>query len=307
MRMLLSVVVLTTLLSGLSCSSREEAPQVPAEPAAPPPKTTFAVEHENNVAYAQVNGRDLLLHITRPSPLPDKSMPVVMWLHGGGWWMGPARPNANNILAEQGFFTVSLDYRLTGEAKFPAQIHDVKAAIRWLRANAETLRVNPDRIGVWGHSAGGQLAVLAGTSGDDPEVEGTIGPAGHSSRVQAVVNLAGVIDFYHPTEKAWQEEERVRLFGGPQKEHMDLVRLAHPTTFLDKNDPPVLTIHGTADPNVPLHHSTFLHKELTKVGVASTLERLPGKDHWLIQYPAGTVLPEVEASVLSFFKQHLMQ
>ncbi|HYF80472.1 MAG TPA: alpha/beta hydrolase [Symbiobacteriaceae bacterium] len=272
-----------------------------------PPRGPHKTAIEEGVAFGSFNGFPLLMHIERPDPLPEKPMPVVIWLHGGGWYMGNASPTPNRFLAEHGFFTASVEYRSSYESKFPAQIHDVKAAVRWLRTNAEKLHIDPERIGVWGHSAGGHLAVLLGTSGDVAELEGDLGPTGLSSRVQAVVNLAGVIDMEHPRTEQWQEKERLLLFGGPQEEHADLVRLASPVIFLDADDPPVLTIHGTKDPNVPLHHSSYLHEKLKGAGVESEIRLLEGKDHWLVQYPAMPVEPEVKALTLAFFQKHLAQ
>src|SRR5687768_12543691 len=124
----------------------------------------------------------------------DKPLPLVVWIHGGGWRQGDkARCLALPLLAH-GYAVASINYRLSGEAQFPAQIHDCKAAIRWLRANAKEHGIDADRIGVWGSSAGGHLVALLGTSGDVKELEGELGNAGVSSRVQAVC------DFFGPAE-----------------------------------------------------------------------------------------------------------
>lgn len=140
-----------------------------------------------------------------------------------------------------------------------------------------------------------------------PSGVSTAFPCSCISNVQAVVNLAGVIDMEHPRTEQWEEKERLLLFGGPQEEHADLVRLASPVLFLDADGPPVLTIHGTKDPNVPLHHSTFLHEKLKGSGVSSEIRLLEGKGHWLVQYPAMPVEPEVKALTLACFQKHLAQ
>lgn len=303
-------LTLLLLTLGTACGGRPEGRAAQSDQPAPaplpePPRGPHKTAKEEGVAFDSYNGFPLLMHIERPDPLPEQPMPVVIWLHGGGWYMGNASPTPNRFLAEYGFFTASIEYRSTYESKFPAQIADVKAAVRWLRANAERLHIDPERIGVWGHSAGGHLAVLLGSSGDVPELEGDLGPSGFSSRVQAVVNVAGVIDMEYPRTEQWQEKERTLLFGGPQEEHPDLVRLASPCEFLDKDDPPVLTMHGTKDPNVPIHHSTYLDAKLKEAGVESDLHLLEGKDHWLVQYPAMLVEPEVKALTLAFFQEHL--
>src|SRR5262249_35630047 len=155
------------------------------------------------LAYATVGGRDLLLDLYLPSAGPGP-FPVVVWIHGGAWLTGSRFPAPNAAqLTSLGFAVASVDYRLTSQAGqwgaepviFPAQIHDVKGAVRWLRANAATYNLDPARFGCWGSSAGGHLAALLATSGDVPALEGTVGGnAGFSSAVQACA------DFFGPTD-----------------------------------------------------------------------------------------------------------
>ena len=135
------------------------------------------------VHYGQAGDVPLVLDIIAPAA-STKPCPGVIWVHGGGWTEGDRSDGFNALfcplLAHHGFFTVTIDYRLMPHAHFPAQIHDVKAAIRWLRANAPSYAIDPDRIGIWGFSAGGHLAALAGLTADLPELEGDCGSAGYS-------------------------------------------------------------------------------------------------------------------------------
>ncbi len=125
-----------------------------------------------DVPYGMAGGAPLLLDILRPESPPPAPMPAVVEIHGGGWAEGEKDALRNRFFAERGYFTVSINYRLSSEAIFPAQAHDAKAAVRWLRAHASEYGVDPDRVGVWGHSAGGHLAALLGTSADVVELEG---------------------------------------------------------------------------------------------------------------------------------------
>ena len=269
-----------------------------------PEPVEYQVKHIYDVEYGKVGGRPLVLHISQPDPIPKKPMPAVVYLHGGGWMMERSRYSPNHHLAKRGYFTVNVDYRLTDEAIFPAQIQDVKAAVRWLRANAKTYNIDPDRIGVWGHSAGGHLAALLGTSGGVDALEGDGGSAGFSSRVQAVVNLAGVIDLL---KQPWAQDNAGtaagRLVGGAVQDKLDLVKQTNPITYITKDDPPVLTIHGENDTAVPLIQSESLHEALRKAGVESQLVIVPGYGHD-VAAPGG-VPKEVEGHVLTFFDKYL--
>lgn len=231
-------------------------------------------------------------------------MPAVVYLHGGGWMTERSKASPNPHLVRHGYFTVNVDYRLTDEAIFPAQIQDVKAAVRWLRANAKKYNIDPKRIGVWGHSAGGHLAALLGTSGGVEALEGDGGSPGQSSRVQAVVNLAGVIDVL---KQPWPQDDPNtapgRLVGGAVKDKLDLVKQTNPITYITKDDPPVLTIHGQNDTAVPLVQSESFHEALQQAGVESKLVIVPGYGH-NVATPGG-VPTEVETEVLAFFDKHL--
>ncbi len=253
-----------------------------------------------DVPYGSADGRVLLLDILRPEPIPDRPMPVIAEIHGGGFYEGERDTERNRLLAEHGFFTVSIDYRHSPEAPFPAQIHDAKAAIRWLRANAEEQHLDPSRIGAWGGSAGGAIAALLGTSADVPELEGENGSPGYSSTVQAVVDECGPTDMQGQVQPGmvWVFEQ---LFGGPVSGRADLVRLANPVTHIRPHCPPFLIVHGEEDDVVPIRNSELLDEALTRAGCDVTFIRVPGgghsfTDHWD---------QSMEQIRLRFFQTHL--
>jgi acetyl esterase/lipase len=184
-----------------------------------------------DLEYARVGERSLKLDLYIPPHKQGERLPLVVWVHGGAWISGDkANPRAPRELGDR-YIVASIDYRLSKEATFPAQIYDCKAAIRWLRANADQYDIDPDRIGAWGGSAGGHLVALLGTSGGVEELEGDVGDyLDRSSVVQAVC------DFYGPTDLALLYNDTVKmdprknplclLFGGIPTEHPDLLQRA---------------------------------------------------------------------------------
>jgi acetyl esterase/lipase len=219
----------------------------------------------------------------------EKPLPVIALIHGGGWVNGDRLGYAAQAIqfARTGdYAAVTVGYRLTGEASWPAQIHDCKAAIRWIRANARALNVDPERIAVWGSSAGGHLSSLLGTSGDVAALEGELGPhTGVSSRVQCVVNLCGPADFTQALmfdkdgQPIWNDDAVSGLLGGAAPDRNAEARAASPVTHVSKDDPPFLTFHGTADQRVAFRHAETLHAALQKAGVPSQLVPITGGGH----------------------------
>ena len=186
-----------------------------------------------------------------------------------------------------GFAVAGVAIRSSAHAQFPAQLYDVKAAIRWLRAHAAQYHLDPAHIGIMGDSSGGWTAAMAGVTGGVPELEGDIGLAGPSSRVQAVVA------FYPPTDFLQMDAHRVpggdahnpadspesRLIGGAIQENKEKVRRANPITYVSRNAPPFFIAHGTNDRVVPFHQSELLHAALRKAGVKSTFLPVRSADH----------------------------
>jgi acetyl esterase/lipase len=219
--------------------------------------------------------------------LPAKGRPprpLVAWVHGGGWNSGgraycPAKP-----LVSLGYAVASIDYRLTNEAIYPAQVEDCKAAIRWLRAHAGEYGLDPQHIGAWGESAGGHLVALLGTTGDirDFDVGENLDQSG---AVQCVIDWYGPADFLHwggehPDLRLDEPSTSVaKLLGGTVMTHADLAREASPVHFVNARSAPFLIMHGDADKTVPQQQSEELNAALKQAGVATQLIVLPGAGH----------------------------
>lgn len=208
--------------------------------------------------------------------------PAIVCLHGGGWIGGERQKMRGTIevLARRGYVAISPDYRLAPQDRFPAQIEDCKAAVRWLRANAEKYHINPQRIGAFGFSAGAHLACLLGVTSKDDGLEGNGGNAEQSSAVQAVVSFFGPTDFTQPVwSKEVREQHLVPFLGGTATEKPDVYRRASPLTYAGQNAPPFLLLHGTADEIVPIQQSEALVKKLREADVSARLIRVDGEGH----------------------------
>ena len=242
-----------------------------------------------NIAYVENGHRRQKLDLYIPDNLQTKPMPLVIWIHGGGWKRGTKLLLGKQIaLLEQGFILASINYRLSRHDTYPAQLHDVKAAIRFLRHNAKTYGIDPNRIGIWGASAGGHLAALAATTGDDASLEGSLGVTNASSKVQAAVI------WYGPSDMLKMFERRKnslpigtnllrfpvpKLFGGTPETHGQLYCQGSAINYVTPNDPPFLIMHANKDPIVPLDQSKILHQSLTDNQVSSEFHIVEGSKH----------------------------
>ncbi|GHO83834.1 alpha/beta hydrolase [Dictyobacter formicarum] len=265
----------------------------------------FSTKRIPEVLYTRAEGIPLYLNIIQPDPLPAEPMPVVIYIHGGGWEAGDHTGAENALLAEQGFFTVNVQYRLSGQAIFPAQLQDVKAAIRWLRANVAQYHIDPEHIGVWGHSAGGHLAAMVGTTTAAPELEGSGAESTYPSTVQAVVDLSGPSDLLTMggTHNDPDSPE-ARLIGAPLQENKELTRRANPITYIQSGKlPPFLIIHGTNDNVVPFNQAEALYAALTQAQADATLHPIEGEDHVFSRQPYSW--PDIYRLTLNFFNKHL--
>lgn len=225
----------------------------------------------------------------------DKPLPVVALIHGGGWIHGDRLGYAALAIqfARTGnYAAVTVGYRLTNEAYWPQQIYDCKAAIRWIRGHARELNLDPDRIAVWGSSAGGHLSSLLGTSGDVKELEGDLGSfTSMSSRVQCVVNQCGPEDFTKALmfdkegKPIVQDEAVMGLLGGTYEEKHAEAVAASPLTYVTKDDPPFLTIHGTNDKRVAFANAEAIQAALQKAGVPSLLLPITNGGHGSVGHP----------------------
>lgn len=267
----------------------------------PVPPLPEGVRLERDIVYAQAGDRKLTLDLYLPA---QAGRALTVWVHGGAWRAGNKYPCPANVALRAGFAAACVSYRLSQAAKFPAQIHDVKASIRWLRANAANYGYSASKIGVWGSSAGGHLVALLGTSGGVSELEGTLGETNASSRVQAVADFFGPTDFLQMSkfpskiEHDAPDSPESLLVGGAIQENKEKVARADPISYVTPDDPPFLIIHGDQDALVPMNQSELLHAALRKAGVESRLEIRKGEGH-------GFKSPEPNRMAMEFFQRVL--
>jgi acetyl esterase/lipase len=188
------------------------------------------------------------------------------------------RPAAR-AFAERGYVTVTVQYRLAPQHHFPAQLHDAKCAVRWLRANADRYQVDPERIGVLGGSAGGHLALLVGLTEPRDGLEGEGGHPEQSSKVQAIINMMGPTDLSRPGWPEITEKMIVELLGSSRDQAPSAYRSASPASYVRRGAPPVLTLHGTKDPIIPYEQAQLLHASLRSAGAVTWLEPMRDKGH----------------------------
>ncbi len=253
-----------------------------------------------DIAYAN----DTLVRHKLDLYLPDGAtapVPVIVWIHGGGWSIGSKELMADAYqlrYPRNGYALISINYRLSGQEIFPAQIHDSKAAIRWIRANAAQYNLDPTRIGVWGSSAGGHLVALLGTSNDVIDMEGAVGAnLQYSSRVQAVVDWFGPTDFLQMDTQAIAQgcggsnhnaanSPESLLVGCPIQTCPATVQRANPLTYYSRDDPPFFIQHGNADCTVPRGQSQILQTLMQNAGHDSSLILIPNAGHGGTQFSA---------------------
>lgn len=245
----------------------------------PKPPLPENVELGEGIEYGKVGERPLLLDLYKPKSQNGK-VPGLIFIHGGGWKSGGRQDYRvyTTWFAQQGYVAATIGYRLSKEALFPAAVEDAKCAVRWMRANAESLGVDPDRIVVLGGSAGGHLAMMVGYSADDKTLEGAGGHAEVSSAVAAVVDIYGPYDFETPEGKS---AEVVKDFLGKRsyEEAPELWKRLSPATYLNAGDPPTLIIHGSIDEIVPISQAEMLSNRLGELKIPFRYLRLDGWPH----------------------------
>jgi acetyl esterase/lipase len=287
------------LLTVLQAAAGQELRQGPRAPRVPEGTTV-----SSDVPYLS-NGHarqklDLYL------PKDGKNLPLIINIHGGAFRAGSKEDGVPFGYLAQGYAVASINYRLSQDAVFPAQIQDCKAAVRWLRANAKKHDLNPDRFAAWGASAGGHLAAMLGTTGSTKEFD-----SGEnldvSSRVQAVVDYFGPTDFLQMdahrlpnglVHNAADSPESL-LVGGAIQESKDKVAKANPITYVAKDAPPFLICHGDQDPLVPHHQSELLEAALKNAGVPVTFYSVKGAGHGRFNDP------KVAELTRAFLAEHL--
>lgn len=274
-----NATLMQTYVEGLASTS-------PPGPAAPAPAVTVL----RDLVFSEPGtGGELRLDLYLPEGVPGPR-PVIIWLPGGGWQRAARGmgPHLGRLFAQRGYAMADVEYRSSRTALWPAQLHDVKAAVRYLRSVAQDRGLDAERIGVWGSSAGGHLAALLGLTGGDPAWEGEGGHAAHSSEVQAVVDGYGPADLPHmdsdclpggvvndidPSSPPWG------LLGGPTKDRLELASQASPVSHVSASAAPFLILHGDADLLVGPAQSRRLFDALHDAGAEATLVSVHGAGH----------------------------
>ena len=271
-----------------------------------PPLAADPQPRHADVVFATVGDQALKLDLYLPEGVADP--PLVVWIHGGGWRGGSKSKVPIRAVVQDGYALASIEYRFTDRQIFPAQIHDCKGAIRWLRSNAQRYGYRADWIAVAGSSAGGHLALLLGTSGKVHQLEGeTAGNLDQSSSVQAVIDYYGPADFMlrrktQPDRALTEKSGSFALLGGLRdgKIEPDLERLASPTTHVDPTDPPLLVFHGTNDKTVLLDQSQRIESVYRQKGLPVQLVTVRGAGHGGSKFYSGENLERVR----SFLRSH---
>jgi len=242
------------------------------------------IQVKKDILYARVAETDLKLDLH----LPPKTQtgPLIVWIHGGAWRSGSKNEMPLTDLVRDGCAAASVEYRLSTAAKFPAQVHDIKAAIRFLRSHARELQINADKIIVAGSSAGGHLAALVGVTNGNSDLEGDVAnERGQSSSVQGIISFFGGSNLTTILAQSTPHGLDVRvpalelLLGGQPEQKAELARLASPVFHVDKNDPPLLLFHGDQDPQMPVNQALELNGKYQEAGCKVRLEIVHGAGH----------------------------
>jgi acetyl esterase/lipase len=261
---------------------------------------------ETDIPYAASSaGEPLRLDLY----LPDTARPpLIVWLHGGAWENGNKSAMPLKALVERGFAVASLDFSPASKAPFPGQVHEIKAGIRFLRAQAKRYGYDAGRVAISGASSGGHLAAVVGTSNGHAELEGLLGEhRGESSDVHAIVsyfpatNLTTILAQSTPFGLRIREPALHRLLGAAPAEAEALAKLASPVFQVDRNDPPLLLLHGDQDPQMPISQSHELVGAYQRAGVAAELIVVHGAAHGGQAFYSPENVDRVEA----FLRVHL--
>lgn len=263
-------------------------------------------QKRSDIEYATAGDHRLLLDLYLPQSQENPTL--LVWVHGGAWRAGSKSNMPLMVLVEKGFAVASVDYRLSPVARFPAQIHDIKAAIRFLRGSAAKYGYKAEKIGILGSSAGGHLVALMGVTNGHRELEGTLGDfTNESSRVDAIVDYYGPTNFMTILNQSTPHGLSVRvpalelLLGSRPEYQVDLAKLASPVFYVDARDPPLFIIHGDQDPQVPINQSHVLHGVYKRHKRDVTFEVIHGAAHGGPEFYDAKRMTLVE----SFLRKHL--
>lgn len=237
-----------------------------------------------DIVYASPDGLDLALDIYLPES--DLKPPLVVYVHGGAWQEGTRHSSIPSQFVEYGFALASIDFRQSNQAQFPAQIHDVKAAIRFLRAKAEAYGFDATKIAIAGHSSGAHLATLTGVTNGHAELEGSVGEyLDTSSDVQAILSYFGAHDLTSILDQSTAYGLSIRvpaldlLLGGQPQDKPELAQLASPVVHVEASDPPLLLLHGDEDVQMPIAQSYQMEAAYKELGLDVCLDVVVGAGH----------------------------
>lgn len=291
------LVLLVVAFVLLGCDGETEKPAPKPKP--PVPMTETA----RNVVYATPDNQPLHMDIY-PARDQSKHAPVIIWLHGGGWAFGNKAKVPIGWLVEHGYTVVSANYRLSGAKPWPAQIHDCKAMVRFLRANALAYNLDIRHIAVAGHSSGAHLAALMGISSGVKELEGDLGNLDQSSSVAAAIDQSGITDLmaWHKTGSAIASNAADSLLskflGGPVRGRPEIASAASPVTYVNKDNPPLMILHGEGDATVNVSQGDLLANKLKAAGVDVEYIRVPNTGHCFDLTP-------FKSRILVFLDKHM--
>ncbi|MCB1224413.1 MAG: alpha/beta hydrolase [Verrucomicrobiales bacterium] len=267
------------------------APAVFAKTLPQPRNLPQGVRVERDISYIDGGDEAQRLDLYLPEAVPEKPLPLLVYIHGGGWRAGSKVGCPVASYAARGYIVASVEYRFSQKAIFPAQIQDCQAAIRWLRGHADLYHIDPQHVGVVGGSAGGHLSALVGTSGGTAAFPKIGGHQDQSDRVQAVCDIYGPSDFFTVVQQAQDDPnvQNIFAFNTPSDPYSSLIgsrlddeakaRVVSPVHYLSEDDPPFLILHGDHDKLVPFAQSTELSAGLRGQGVRVWLQKIPGAGH----------------------------
>lgn len=287
------------------------APAVRSQPEEPVYRFPEGVQVDRDLNYGGKGNPRQTLDLIRPEkPRDGKPTPVVVLIHPGAFRAGDksmSHHEAADLVSTGDLAVAAINYRLSGDAIWPAQIHDAKAAVRWVRANAAKYGLDPNRIAAMGSDSGGHLAAMLGLTGDVPALEGDVGPhTGVSSRVACVIdrfgpsNFLSLADFPGRIDHNAADSSESLLIGGPLPQNKEKAKAASPVSYVSHEDPPFLILHGDEDPLIPYQQSEELAEALRKEGVFCVLVNVVGGGHGVFRRP------EVGHRIRQFLDKHLL-
>jgi acetyl esterase/lipase len=285
-----AVVMCALALTAFAQDKAKSEPQAPQN-----------VTWEQDVVFGKGGDTELHLDIARPKE-GGKPLPCIVVIHGGGWRGGNFKLHVPQIFdfAKAGYVSATVQYRLVPAARWPAQIEDVKCAVRYLRANADKYGIDKQRFGAIGFSAGAHLSMLLGTMDEKDGFEGNGGNAGQSSKVQTVVSYFGPTNLAAADFSANVNALVYDFLGGLPDEKPENFKAASPVNYIDKSDAPILMFMGTKDRLVPYNQAYQLADAMTKAGLGGRVELILGADHgW-----GGAELLRTTATAHAFFREH---